>query len=171
MTEWTPRRVVVTGMGLVTPLDIGVSKTWEKLCQGHSGIGPISRFDASQYSVRIAGEVKNFDPASFIEKKEVKKMDTFIHFAIAASQEAVDDAKLVVNSHNAERVGVYIGAGIGGLPAIERYHKILLERGPDRVSPFFIPMVIINLASGQVAIRYGAKGPNACAVTDRKSVV
>ena len=165
MSEWIPRRVVVTGMGLVTPLDIGVSKTWEKLCQGQSGIGPISRFDASQYSVRIAGEVKNFDPANFIEKKEIKKMDTFIHFAVAASQEAVDDAKLVVDSHNAERVGVYIGAGIGGLPAIEHYHKILLERGPDRVSPFFIPMVIINLASGQVAIRFGAKGPNACAVT------
>ncbi len=165
MSEWIPRRVVVTGMGLVTPLDIGVSKTWEKLCQGESGIGPISRFDASQYSVRIAGEVKNFDPATFIEKKEIKKMDTFIHFAVAASQEAVDDAKLVVDSHNAERVGVYIGAGIGGLPAIEHYHKILLERGPDRVSPFFIPMVIINLASGQVAIRFGAKGPNACSVT------
>ena len=165
MSEWTPRRVVVTGLGLVTPLDIGVPKTWEKLCQGQSGIGPISRFDASQYSVRIAGEVKNFDPANYIEKKEVKKMDTFIHFAVAASQEAVDDAKLVVTSENAERVGVYIGAGIGGLPAIEHYHKILLERGPDRVSPFFIPMVIINLASGQVAIRFGAKGPNACTVT------
>jgi 3-oxoacyl-[acyl-carrier-protein] synthase II len=146
-------------------LDIGVPKAWEKLCQGQSGIGPISRFDASQYSVRIAGEVKNFDPANYIEKKEVKKMDTFIHFAVAASQEAVDDAKLVVTSDNAERVGVYIGAGIGGLPAIEHYHKILLERGPDRVSPFFIPMVIINLASGQVAIRFGAKGPNACTVT------
>ena len=165
MSEWTPRRVVVTGLGLVTPLDIGVPKAWEKLCQGQSGIGPISRFDASQFSVRIAGEVKNFDPANYIEKKEVKKMDTFIHFAVAASQEAVDDAKLVVTSDNAERVGVYIGAGIGGLPAIEHYHKILLERGPDRVSPFFIPMVIINLASGQVAIRFGAKGPNACTVT------
>jgi 3-oxoacyl-[acyl-carrier-protein] synthase II len=146
-------------------LDIGVPKTWEKLCQGQSGIGPISRFDASRYSVRIAGEVKNFDPVNYIEKKEVKKMDTFIHFAVAASQEAVDDAKLVVTSDNAERVGVYIGAGIGGLPAIEHYHKILLERGPDRVSPFFIPMVIINLASGQVAIRFGAKGPNGCSVT------
>lgn len=165
MSEWTPRRVVVTGLGLVTPLDIGVSKTWKKLCQGESGIGPISRFDASKYSVRIAGEVKNFDPAAYIEKKEIKKMDTFIHFAVAASQEAMDDAKLVVDSHNADRVGVYIGAGIGGLPAIEHYHQVLLERGPDRVSPFFIPMVIINLASGQVAIRYGAKGPNACAVT------
>ncbi len=165
MNEWTPRRVVVTGLGLVTPLDIGVSKTWKKLCEGESGIGPISRFDASKYSVRIAGEVPNFDPAAYIEKKEIKKMDTFIHYAVAACQEAMDDAKLVVDSHNAERVGVYIGAGIGGLPAIEHYHKVLLERGPDRVTPFFIPMVIINLASGQVAIRYGAKGPNACTVT------
>ncbi len=165
MNEWKPRRVVVTGLGLVTPLEIGVPKTWGKLCQGQSGIGPITRFDTSQYSVRIAGEVKNFDPANFIEKKEIKKMDTFIHFAVAASQEAVDDAKLVVDAHNASRIGVYIGAGIGGLPAIEHYHKVLLERGPDRVTPFFIPMVIINLASGQVAIRFGAKGPNACAVT------
>jgi 3-oxoacyl-[acyl-carrier-protein] synthase II len=165
MTEWSPRRVVVTGLGLVTPLDIGVPKTWEKLCRGESGIGPITRFDASQYPVRIAGEVKNFDPSTVIEKKEIKKMDTFIHYAVAASQEAVDDAKLVVTPDEADRVGVYIGAGIGGLPAIEHYHKVLLERGPDRVSPFFIPMVIINLASGQVAIRFGAKGPNACTVT------
>lgn len=165
MTAWSPRRVVVTGLGLITPLDIGVPKTWDKLCRGESGIGPITRFDASQYPVQIAGEVKNFDPSSIIEKKDIKKMDTFIHFAIAASQEAVDDAKLVVTPDEAERVGVYIGAGIGGLPAIEHYHKILLERGPDRVSPFFIPMVIINLASGQVAIRFGAKGPNACNVT------
>ena len=165
MNSWVPSRVVITGLGLVTPLEIGVAKTWGKLCQGQSGIGPISRFDASQYPVQIAGEVKNFDPAAYIEKKEIKKMDTFIHFAVAASQEAVDDAKLVINAENEDRVGVYIGAGIGGLPAIEHYHKVLLERGPERVSPFFIPMVIINLASGQVAIRFGAKGPNACAVT------
>lgn len=157
--------MVITGLGLVTPLDIGVPKTWEKLCQGQSGIGPITRFDASQFPVQIAGEVKNFDPGTYIEKKEIKKMDTFIHFAMAASQEAMDDAKFTVAAEAAERVGVYIGAGIGGLPAIEHYHKVLMERGPDRVSPFFIPMVIINLASGQVAIRFGAKGPNACAVT------
>ena len=159
------RRVVVTGLGLVTPLDVGVSKTWEKLCQGQSGIGPITRFDPAQYSVKIAGEVSNFDPADYIEKKEIKKMDRFIHFALAASQEAMDDAKFEVGADQADRVGVYIGAGIGGLPAIEHYHKVLLERGPDRVSPFYIPMVIINLASGQVAIRFGAKGPNACTVT------
>ena len=161
----TLRRVVITGLGLVTPLDIGVSNTWAKLCKGESGIGPITRFDASQFPVQIAGEVKNFDPGVYIEKKEIKKMDTFIHYAVAASQEAMDDAKLTVSEEMADRVGVYIGAGIGGLPAIEHYHKVLLERGPDRVSPFFIPMVIINLASGQVAIRFGAKGPNACAVT------
>ncbi|MGD9850504.1 MAG: beta-ketoacyl-ACP synthase II [Nitrospirales bacterium] len=161
----TLRRVVVTGLGLVTPLDIGVPKTWEKLCQGQSGIGPITRFDASQFPVQIAGEVKNFDPGAYIEKKEIKKMDTFIHFAVAASQEAMDDAKFTVSAESADRVGVYVGAGIGGLPAIEHYHKVLMERGPDRVSPFFIPMVIINLASGQVAIRFGAKGPNACSVT------
>ncbi len=165
MSEWVPRRVVVTGLGLVTPLGNCVPQTWENLCQGKSGIGPISQFDTSEYSVKIAGEVKDFDPAAFIEKKEIKKMDRFIHFAVAASQEAVDDAKLVVTPGHAERVGVYIGAGIGGLPAIEHYHKVLMERGPDRVSPFFIPMVIINLASGQVAIRFGAKGPNACSVT------
>ncbi|HQU27703.1 MAG: beta-ketoacyl-ACP synthase II [Nitrospira sp.] len=161
----TLRRVVITGLGLVTPLDIGVSNTWAKLCKGESGIGPITRFDASQFPVQIAGEVKNFDPGVYIEKKEIKKMDTFIHYAVAASQEAMDDAKLTVSGEMADRVGVYIGAGIGGLPAIEHYHKVLMERGPDRVSPFFIPMVIINLASGQVAIRFGAKGPNACAVT------
>lgn len=159
------RRVVITGLGLVTPLDVGVPQTWEKLCGGQSGIGPITRFDPTQYSVKIAGEVTNFDPADFIEKKEIKKMDRFIHFALAASQEAMEDAKFEVTPEQADRVGVYIGAGIGGLPAIEHYHNVLLDRGPDRVSPFFIPMVIINLASGQVAIRFGAKGPNACTVT------
>lgn len=161
----TLRRVVITGLGLVTPLDIGVPNTWAKLCKGESGIGPITRFDARQFPVQIAGEVKNFDPGAYIEKKEVKKMDTFIHYAVAASQEAMDDAKFTVSKDRADRVGVYIGAGIGGLPAIEHYHKVVMERGPDRVSPFFIPMVIINLASGQVAIRFGAKGPNACSVT------
>ena len=164
MSEKT-RRVVVTGLGLVTPLDIGVPNTWQKLCAGQSGVGPITRFDSAQYSVRIAGEVSNFDPADFIEKKEIKKMDRFIHFALAASQEAMDDAKFEVHPQQADRVGVYIGAGIGGLPAIEHYHKILMDRGPDRVSPFFIPMVISNMSAGQISIIYGAKGPNLSVTT------
>lgn len=165
MSEHPKRRVAITGLGLVTPLGTGVPKTWEAICSGQSGIGPITRFDAADYASRIAGEVKDFDPADVIEKKEIKKMDTFIHYAVAASQEAVDDAGLKITPDNAERVGVYIGAGIGGLPSIEQYHHVLQEKGPGRVSPFFIPMVIINLASGQVAIRFGAKGPNSCAVT------
>ncbi|MGH7209038.1 MAG: beta-ketoacyl-ACP synthase II [Nitrospiraceae bacterium] len=165
MTERLTRRVVVAGMGLITPLGTGLEKTWKALCAGKSGIVRITRFDPTDYPCQIAGEVPDFDPAAFIEKKEIKKMDTFIHYAVGAAQMAVDDAGLKVTGENAERVGVYIGAGIGGLPAIEHYHKILLEKGADRVSPFFIPMVIINLASGQVAIRLGARGPNSCAVT------
>ena len=165
MTEHGRRRVVVTGLGLITPLGIGVEPTWKALCAGQSGIGRITRFDPTGYAAQIAGEVKGFDPAAFIEKKEIKKMDTFIHYAVGASQMAVDDAGLKVAPEEADRIGVYIGAGIGGLPAIEHYHKVLLEKGPDRVTPFFIPMVIINLASGQVAIRIGARGPNSCAVT------
>src|SRR5437660_5566977 len=165
MIERLTRRVVVTGMGLVTPLGTGLEKTWKALCAGKSGIARITRFDPTDYPCQIAGEVPDFDPAAFIEKKEIKKMDLFIHFAVGAAQMAVDDAGLKVTGENADRVGVYIGAGIGGLPAIEHYHKILLEKGAERVSPFFIPMVIINLASGQVAIRLGARGPNSCAVT------
>jgi 3-oxoacyl-[acyl-carrier-protein] synthase II len=161
----TVRRVVVTGIGLVTPLGTGLEKTWKALCAGESGIARITRFDPSDYSTQIAGEVKDFDPAAFIEKKEIKKMDLFIHFAVGAAQLATDDAGLKVTPDNAERVGVYIGSGIGGLSSIEAYHTVLKEKGPDRVSPFFIPMTIINLASGQVAIRLGARGPNSCAVT------
>jgi 3-oxoacyl-[acyl-carrier-protein] synthase II len=165
MTEHGRRRVVVTGLGLITPLGIGVSPTWKALCEGQSGIGRITRFDPTRYASQIAGEVKGFDPAAFIEKKEIKKMDTFIHYAVGASLMAVDDAGLKVAPEEATRVGVYIGSGIGGLGSIEHYAKVLQEKGPDRVSPFFIPMTIINLASGQVAIRLGAKGPNSCAVT------
>ena len=165
MHDRPARRVVVTGLGLVTPLGTGVEKTWKALCDGESGIGRITRFDPTGYDAQIAGEVKDFDPAQFIEKKEIKKMDTFIHYAVGASQLAVDDAKLKVAPEEATRVGVYIGSGIGGLGSIEHYHDVLREKGPGRVSPFFIPMTIINLASGQVAIRVGAKGPNSCAVT------
>ncbi len=165
MQDQPVRRVVITGLGLVTPLGTGVDKTWKALCAGESGIGRITRFDPTGYDAQIAGEVKDFDPAQFIEKKEIKKMDTFIHYAVGASQLAVDDANLVVSPEEATRVGVYIGSGIGGLGSIEHYHDVLKEKGPGRVSPFFIPMTIINLASGQVAIRVGAKGPNSCAVT------
>ncbi|MEK6548559.1 MAG: beta-ketoacyl-ACP synthase II [Nitrospirota bacterium] len=159
------RRVVVTGLGLITPLGIGVEKTWSALCAGKSGVRRITKFDPSHHACQIAGEVTDFNPADYIEKKDIKKMDTFIHFAVGASQMAVDDSGLKVTEENADRVGVYIGSGIGGLPAIEAYHKVLLDKGPDRVSPFFIPMVIINLASGQVSMRIGARGPNSCAVT------
>ncbi|MEQ1679320.1 MAG: beta-ketoacyl-ACP synthase II [Nitrospira sp.] len=159
------RRVVVTGLGLVTPLGTGVEKTWKAICAGESGIGRITRFDPTGYDAQIAGEVKDFDPAQFIEKKEIKKMDRFIHYAVGAAQLAVDDAGLIVAPEEATKVGVYIGSGIGGLGSIEHYHDVLTTKGPGRVSPFFIPMTIINLASGQVAIRIGAKGPNSCAVT------
>jgi 3-oxoacyl-[acyl-carrier-protein] synthase II len=159
------RRVVVTGLGLITPLGTGLEKTWKALCAGQSGIRRITRFDPTDYPAQIAGEVNDFNAADYIDKKEIKKMDLFIHYAVGASQMAMDDAGLKVTAENAERVGVYVGAGIGGLAAIEHYHTILQEKGPDRVSPFFIPMVIINLASGQIAIKFGAKGPNSCAVT------
>lgn len=165
MADRTTRRIVVTGLGLVTPLGTGVDKTWKAICAGESGIGRITKFDPSAYDAQIAGEVKDFDPARFVEKKEIKKMDTFIHYAVGAAQMAVDDAGLKVQPDEATRVGVYIGSGIGGLGSIEHYHDVLKDKGPGRVSPFFIPMTIINLASGQVAIRLGAKGPNSCAVT------
>ena len=156
---------MVTGRGLVTPLGTGVRKSWDGLCAGKSGIGRISRFDPSDLPVQIAGEVRDFDPAEFIEKKEIKKMDTFIHYAVAASRMAMDESGLKMTPEIAERVGVYIGAGIGGLPAIETYHKKLLEGGYRKITPFFIPMVIINLTSGQVAIRLGARGPNSSVAT------
>jgi 3-oxoacyl-[acyl-carrier-protein] synthase II len=165
MSDRIMRRVVVTGLGLVTPRGMGVEKTWKALCAGESGIRRITKFDPTGYDAQIAGEVRDFDPAQFIEKKEIKKMDTFIHYAVGASQLAVDDAGFKVTPEEAPQVGVYIGSGIGGLGSIEHYHNVLKEKGPGRVSPFFIPMTIINLASGQVAIRIGAKGPNSCAVT------
>ena len=159
------RRVVVTGVGLVSPVGIGTEANWEALCAGQSGIGPITRFDASQYSARIAGEVKGFDPLQFLEKKDVKKMDVFIQYAIAASQFAMDDAGLSVTEDISTRVGVFIASGIGGFSTIVREHKALLEGGPRRISPFFIPAAIINLAAGQVSIRFSAKGPNSATCT------
>ena len=154
------RRVVITGIGLVSPLGVGTEATWEGLCAGRSGVGTITRFDASPFAARIAAEVKGFDPLQYVDKKDVKKMDPFIHYAIAASQFAVADASLSVTPDNATRVGVYIASGIGGFSTIEREHSALLEGGPRRISPFFIPGSIVNLAAGQVSIRLGAKGPN-----------
>ena len=159
------RRVVVTGLGLVSPVGMGIQASWDALCGGVSGIGPITRFDASAFATRFAGEVKGFDPLHFIEKKELKKMDLFIQFAVAASQFAMDDAGLVVTPETAPRVGVFIASGIGGFITIEREHKAFLEGGPRKISPFFIPSAIINLASGQVSIRFGAKGPNSATCT------
>jgi len=159
------RRVVVTGVGLVTPLGTGVEKTWQSLCEGKSGIGRITRFDPSELPSQIAAEVKDFDPVDFIEKKEIKKMDRFIQFGIAAAKMAVEDARLEITDATADRVGVYVGAGIGGLPAIESNHIKFLEGGIKKLTPFFIPMVIINLVSGHIAIMVGAKGPNSAVVT------
>ena len=155
----------MTGVGLVSPLGIGTEANWEALCAGQSGIGPITRFDASQFSARIAGEVKHFDPLQFVDRKDVKKMDVFIQLAIAASQFAMNDARLTVVPETASRTGVFIASGIGGFTTIEREHKALLEGGPRRISPFFIPAAIINLAAGQVSIRFGAKGPNSATCT------
>jgi 3-oxoacyl-[acyl-carrier-protein] synthase II len=165
MARTDRRRVVVTGVGLVSPLGIGTRETWSALLAGRSGVGLITRFDTSAYDSRIAGEVKGFEPERWVEKKEVKKMDLFIHYALAASQMALDDSGFAVDEANAERVAVVIGSGIGGFPMIEKTHSTLVERGPSRVSPFFIPGVIANLAAGQVSIRTGARGPNTAPCT------
>lgn len=159
------RRVVVTGLGLVIPNGIGVETAWRNICEGRSGIGPITRFDASGFETRIAGEVKGFEPERYVEKKEIKKMDLFVLYALAATQEALEDANFAITPENGERVGVIVGTGLGGLPTLEKYHQILLEKGPSRISPFFIPTLIANMAAGQIAIRFGAKGPNTCVVT------
>ena len=159
------RRVVVTGVGVVSALGTGTEKNWSALMAGKSGIDRITRFDASDLPSQIAGEVKDFNPEDFIDKKEVKKMDTFIHFALAAADMAMKDSGLQVTEENAERVGVVVGAGLGGLPAIEKYHEVLKNGGYKKVTPFFIPMLIINLAPGHISIRFGAKGPNLSTVT------
>ncbi len=159
------RRVVVTGLGIVSPLGTGLEKSWDAAVEGRPGIREITRFDAAAFSARIAGEVPDFDPLAFMEKKELKKMDFFIQYALAAGLMAFRDSGLEITEENAERVGVYIGAGIGGLPAIEHWYDVYKEKGPERITPFFIPMVIINLASGQVSIKTGARGPNNSSVT------
>lgn len=154
------RRVVVTGMGLVTPLGIGVEETWSSLVAGKSGISRITKFDASEMSTRIAGEIKNFKPQDFISPKEIRRMDDFIVYAVAASRMAIEGSNLHINGNNAGRVGVITGCGLGGLKTIEKYHRVLLEEGPKKISPFFIPMLIANMAPGQISITFGAKGPN-----------
>ncbi len=159
------RRVVVTGIGLVSPLGNTTEETWAGLIAGRSGVDYITRFDTSQHKVRFAAETKGFDPLKFVEKKEVKKMDYFTFFAIAASMEALSDSGLKIKDENAEEIGVYIGSGIGGFGVFEREHSKMLEGGPDRISPFFIPASIVNLASGHVSINTGAKGPNSATAT------
>jgi 3-oxoacyl-[acyl-carrier-protein] synthase II len=159
------RRVVITGIGLVSSLGIGTSENWKALLAGTSGVARITRFDASGFAAQIAAEVKGFDPLQFIDKKDVKKMDVFIQYAIAASQFAMDDSGLVVTPENGPSIGVFIASGIGGFATIEREHEALLEGGSRRISPFFIPSAIINLAAGQVSIRFGAKGPNLATCT------
>jgi 3-oxoacyl-[acyl-carrier-protein] synthase II len=152
-------------VGLVSPLGVGTSETWQGLLDGRSGIGPITQFDAADYPSRIAGEVPDFDPLQYLDRKELKKSDRFIQLALAATQFALEDSGITIDAGNEERVGVIIGSGIGGLPLIERTHTVLREKGPDRVSPFFIPGQIVNMAAGQVSIRYGAKGPNSAPCT------
>jgi 3-oxoacyl-[acyl-carrier-protein] synthase II len=159
------RRVVITGVGLVSPLGIGTEETWAGIRAGRSGAGPITLFDASQHTTHFACEVKDFDPLRWVEKKEIKKMDRFIQFAVAAADLAVADSGLEIKAGEAEQVGVFIGSGIGGFMTIEREHTELMNGGPRKISPFFIPSAIVNLASGWVAIRTGAKGPNSATAT------
>ena len=159
------RRVVITGIGLVSSLGIGTNATWKALLAGTSGVARITKFDATGFASQIAAEVSGFDPLQFVDKKDVKKMDVFIQYAIAASQFAMDDSKLTITRENAARTGVFIASGIGGFSTIEREHRALLEGGPRKISPFFIPSAIINLAAGQVSIRFGAKGPNSATCT------
>lgn len=155
-----PRRVVITGVGLVSPLGVGLEANWRSLREGKNGIGPVTRFDASEYPSRIAGEVKDFDPLDFIDKKELRKMDRFIQYALAAAQLAADDASIDLALLEGDRTGVYIGSGIGGIGGIEETHRTLLEKGPNRVSPFFLISTIINEAAGYVSIRFKSRGPN-----------
>jgi len=159
------RRVVVTGVGVMSALGTGNEKNWDALTRGQSGLGPITRFDASDLPTQIAGEVKDFNAEDFIDKKEIKKMDLFIQYALAAAELAMQDSGLNITEENAERVGVLVGAGLGGLPTIEKYHGVLMESGYRKISPFFIPMLIINLAPGHISMKYGAKGPNVSSVS------
>ncbi len=154
------RRVVVTGLGMVTPLGTGVDKNWEMACAGKSGIGPITKFDASPFASKIAGEVKDFRSEDFLDKQQIRRLDIFIHYAVASARMAMEDSGLKIDAANGHRVGCVMGSGLGGLEMLEHYHKVLLDRGPKRISPFFIPGMIANMAPGQIAIEFGAKGPN-----------
>jgi 3-oxoacyl-[acyl-carrier-protein] synthase II len=159
------RRVVITGLGMVSPVGLSVKESWENILAGKSGVAPITHFDVSAFSTRFGGSVKGFDPAKYFPPKDVKKMDPFIHYGIAAAKEAIEDAGLTVTEDNAERIGVAIGSGIGGLPGIEKGHESFMEGGPRKISPFFVPSNIINMISGNLSIMYGMKGPNIAIVT------
>lgn len=150
---------------MVLPNGIGVEEAWRNTCEGRSGIGPITRFDTSQFETKIAGEVKGFNPEDYVERKEIRRMDLFIQYAVAASEMAVEDSGLEIDEAISDRTGVIIGTGLGGLPTLEEYHKVLLEKGPNKITPFFIPKLIANMASGHVAMHYKARGPNTCVVT------
>ena len=165
MTNSDRKRVVVTGLGAITPIGNTLTEYWEGLLSGRNGIGPITLFDASRHACRFAGEVKGFDPHEYLDRKEAKRMDRFAQFGVSASKQAIADAQFVINDLNAGQVGVIIGTGIGGLKVLEDQQEIYLNRGPDRCSPFMIPMMIANMAAGLTAIHTGAKGPNSCSVT------
>ena len=159
------RRVVVTGLGAITPLGIGVDKSWHSLCQGKSGIGLITRFDATDFGTRIAGEVRDFNPLDFMGRKLMQRTDRFIQFALAVTGMALEDSGLTINSSNAERVGVSVGTALAGIESLEKNHQLLLQGAHNQISPFFIPCFMANMASGQVAMQFGVKGPNMCPVT------
>ncbi len=159
------RRVVISGVGLITPLGIGVEETWRELCAGKSGIGEITRFDTSDFQTKIAGEVKDFRPEDFLTQKDARRTTTFIAYAVAATRMALEDSGLVIDQSNADRIGVFTGCGLGGLASLEETNRIIETRGPSRVSPFFIPMMIGNMAAGMISMQFGAKGPNACMAT------
>ena len=165
MTDYKRKRVVVTGVGAITPIGKTPWEYWEGLLDGRNGIDHITAFDPSKHDCRIAGEVKKFDPCDYMEKKEAKRTDRFAQFGIAAAKQALSDAQLVINDLNAEHIGVMIGSGVGGIKVLEDQQTVYLNKGPDRCSPFMIPMMIANMAAGLTAIHTGAKGPNSCAVT------
>ncbi len=159
------RRVVITGLGAITPLGIGTDKSWQSLCQGKSGVGMITRFDTTNFRTRIAGEVKEFNPLDFMDRKLGRRSSRFIHFAIAAARMAMEDARLTINSNDGDRIGVSVGTALGGIESLEKNHRLLLQGARRQISPFFVTSFIANMAPGEIAILFGAKGPNMCSVT------